>query len=79
IGSYTERLSGGCLRASPENLRKRYGVRRTRYASNIAAGEQYAVFSDGTPPVELLYVLLVIVLTALTIGFLMICDRLGRR
>jgi hypothetical protein len=30
-------------------------------------------------PVELLYVLLVVVLTALTIGFLMICDRLGRR
>jgi len=29
--------------------------------------------------VELLYVLLVIVLCALTIGFLMICDRLGRR
>jgi hypothetical protein len=29
--------------------------------------------------VEILYVLLVIVLTALTIGFLMICDRLGRR
>ena len=28
--------------------------------------------------VEFLYVLLVIVLTALTIGFLMICDRLGR-
>ncbi|MDR6937567.1 hypothetical protein J2X58_002890 [Luteibacter sp. 3190] len=28
---------------------------------------------------ELLYVLLVVVLTALTIGFLMICDRLGRR
>jgi hypothetical protein len=29
--------------------------------------------------VEFLYVLLVIVLTAMTIGFLMICDRLGRR
>ncbi|MGY3228542.1 hypothetical protein ACVWWJ_000026 [Luteibacter sp. HA06] len=30
-------------------------------------------------PVELLYVLVVVVLTAVTIGFLMICDRLGRR
>ena len=29
--------------------------------------------------VEFLYVLLVVVLTAMTIGFLMICDRLGRR
>jgi hypothetical protein len=29
--------------------------------------------------VEILYVLLVVVLTAMTIGFLMICDRLGRR
>jgi len=29
--------------------------------------------------VEILYVLLILVLTAATIGFLMICDRLGRR
>jgi hypothetical protein len=29
--------------------------------------------------VEILYVLLIIVLTAATLGFLMICDRLGRR
>jgi hypothetical protein len=29
--------------------------------------------------VEILYVLLIVVLTAATIGFLMICDRLGRR
>ncbi|MDQ0009400.1 hypothetical protein J2T07_001577 [Luteibacter jiangsuensis] len=28
---------------------------------------------------EILYVLLIVVLTAATIGFLMICDRLGRR
>jgi hypothetical protein len=29
--------------------------------------------------VEFLSVLLVVVLVAMTIGFLMICDRLGRR
>jgi len=29
--------------------------------------------------VEILYVLLVIVLGAMAVGFLMICDRLGRR
>jgi hypothetical protein len=38
-----------------------------------------AVRYEETAPLDVIYLLFAFVLTAATVGFLLVCDRLGRR
>ena len=69
-------------RAHPgENLRVLYAARPVRYPFLIRRFRQYAPLQTTvlSHAMDAIYLLLSFVLFAASIGFLLICDRLGRR
>ncbi|HVC16561.1 MAG TPA: hypothetical protein VNE18_04585, partial [Rhodanobacter sp.] len=84
------RAQGALLRERQKRLWERPPIRANLYAiytgqrifaTPLLCADSYSTHRciNGAGALDIIYLLLAIVLIAATIGFLLICDRLGRR